>query len=656
MIIRKIKIKNYRQFQGDQVINLQSSLDTNINIIKGSTGAGKSCIYNMIHWVLYNDDKVKSTNKESSENLLNNNIFMKLEEGDSDKVNVEIEFGSHELAFHKVSRSIKIKRLDGLNHSKIENKQLILTKNQGENNWKVIEAKSEKTAFIERHFPSYISDLFFFDGEKLDLFFNSTDKDKKLDDFIMRASGLDTIENIIIKLDKYGKSIVSGDSDEEKNISKIEKDIREEKIKEKSLEKEISDIKIELERLTTDINKGEEQRKTFESIKEQNKKIDALNKDIEKKIDLSKEEKQNYFGLIVRKGPSFLLKDELTSFSNLVNKLEDEGKIPPRLDISYVKELLKSGECICGRHLEDKSRKALESISAAESYVGDALIYTEGRTHVEYIMNDIDDFENEITTSYKKIKELKKDIEDALAEKDEIFEKIKDIDQEEIQQNIQAYNQNIKRKDDLTEDLGGKKYHLKTLTRHITQLETDFKKLLKKSKKTSEAARKTQIIVKAKKILNKLIEDRFDKLRNDIELETNKQFKKMIWKEETFKEVKLDDNFKFKVYKDSGLDAFASLSQGERQILAFSFIAALSYVANIDKPLIIDTPFGRIDDDPTENIARALKEHLTDFQITFLLTGKEFSEEVKQVLRSNIGNSYELDYDKDFTNIKEMQL
>ena len=68
-------------------------------------------------------------------------------------------------------------------------------------------------------------------------------------------------------------------------------------------------------------------------------------------------------------------------------------------------------------------------------------------------------------------------------------------------------------------------------------------------------------------------------------------------KKDSFEKVELASDYRFKVIKTGGIDSFSTLSAGEGMTLAFSFIAALSSVASVYNPLVIDTPIARIDDD-----------------------------------------------------------
>ena len=146
-------------------------------------------------------------------------------------------------------------------------------------------------------------------------------------------------------------------------------------------------------------------------------------------------------------------------------------------------------------------------------------------------------------------------------------------------------------------------------------------------------------------------------LRINLEKTTENLFMDMIWKKNAFDQIKLGKNYRFQVLK-SGLDSFSTLSAGEGMTLAFSFIAALSSIAGVYNPLVIDTPIARIDDegrDPAGKVISSIAKQLEGFQTTWLMTGREYSGEVKNVLDKRLGKYFKLHFEDDKTTLEEIQ-
>ena len=141
-------------------------------------------------------------------------------------------------------------------------------------------------------------------------------------------------------------------------------------------------------------------------------------------------------------------------------------------------------------------------------------------------------------------------------------------------------------------------------------------------------------------------------VRNETEEYLSLYFNDLIWKDETY-DVELTDDYQVKVYGPSGEKKLGSLSAGERQVLALSFMSALSKISGFSAPLVIDTPLGRISSRPKRRIAQNLPDYLEDTQITFLMTDEEYSQEVQAMLDPSIAHEYHLEYENDVTRVND---
>ncbi len=118
----------------------------------------------------------------------------------------------------------------------------------------------------------------------------------------------------------------------------------------------------------------------------------------------------------------------------------------------------------------------------------------------------------------------------------------------------------------------------------------------------------------------------------------------LIWKKKSFTAVNINENYNISVIDKRGNEAIGSLSAGERQVLALSFMSALNIVSGFDTPLIIDTPLGRISKEPRENIASILPGYLKNKQVLLLVTETEYSEGVRKRLKKAVGKEYRINF------------
>ena len=85
MLLKSLKLKDFRQFKGEQSVVFSTDPDKNVTIIMGENGSGKTTFAQAFTWCLYGatdfDDKM----------LLCKSTRQKMMPGDEEKVRVEIE-------------------------------------------------------------------------------------------------------------------------------------------------------------------------------------------------------------------------------------------------------------------------------------------------------------------------------------------------------------------------------------------------------------------------------------------------------------------------------------------------------------------------------------------------------------------------------------
>jgi len=114
----------------------------------------------------------------------------------------------------------------------------------------------------------------------------------------------------------------------------------------------------------------------------------------------------------------------------------------------------------------------------------------------------------------------------------------------------------------------------------------------------------------------------------------------LIWKKDSFKDVRIDKDYNISIIDNRGMESVGTLSAGERQVLALSFMSSLNIVSGFDAPIIIDTPLARITGEPRENIARSLPNYLMRRQVILLVTEDEYTKVVREKIKKAVGKEY----------------
>lgn len=647
MKFEQVSIDNFRQFYGEQQIKFGTDEEKNITIIQGSNGAGKTNLFYALQWCMYDISTDTGSDDQDMLPLLNERKLKEMDHGETAKVRVEIilEEGKPLYSIERVWTFEK--QSDG---PVVQHKRFDVMENT-DSGW---ESKANPEEYLERILPADIRKFYFFDGERLDRYFRpGTEKDvKKTVEDVSQINLLDDAINHLSSTESDVSNEITGDIGEKMEdindrIDDIDDDI-------KDTDRRLDKIQRRKESL---ISRKEEINQEFNSTSVQKAKtLQSERQDLEsdlKNLQSDEEDVQEDIkDTLIRYGPIILAKEAISQTKKEIDELDEDVGLPPDIQRSFLQALLDRGECICGSDLEnDREHKAaIKNLIDEKPPTKTATMALEGRYALEDALEDVDEFidENtELSQDWNTIKADKDEIEDRLQEISDTMKKLGEEDRDwtnleeleeerkDIEGEIEMLNKEYGRKEGKKNDLVEQKEELQQERSDLSE-ELDSQQGLKTKLDTLE---------RGKKLLKNVKDDIMDEIRQDIEEKTEKQFFDLIWKD-SFKEVNIDHDYRIEVINQHGRNALNNLSAGERQALALSFMAALKRVSGYSFPVVIDTPLGRISEEPRKNIADGLPSYLPETQITLLVTNTEYDKSFRDAISSSVGKEYHLDFDE----------
>jgi DNA sulfur modification protein DndD len=130
-----------------------------------------------------------------------------------------------------------------------------------------------------------------------------------------------------------------------------------------------------------------------------------------------------------------------------------------------------------------------------------------------------------------------------------------------------------------------------------------------------------------------------DRLRNRVAKEATAVFKELTT-EPTFMGLEINPNYGLTILDREGRQVTVR-SAGAEQIVAMSLLGALNRSANRPGPIVVDTPFGRLDPKHRLNIMKYIP-HMGD-QVIFLVHEGEINRERDmEPIKSFVGAAYEI--------------
>ena len=124
-------------------------------------------------------------------------------------------------------------------------------------------------------------------------------------------------------------------------------------------------------------------------------------------------------------------------------------------------------------------------------------------------------------------------------------------------------------------------------------------------------------------------------------------FNQLCRKQDLVKRIEIDSQtFAVTLYdRQDRLIPKAALSAGEKQIYAISMLWGLAKTSGRPLPMIIDTPLGRLDSDHRHRLIEDYFPH-TSHQVVVLSTDTELDKRNCEMLSRHVSHAYHLDYDQ----------
>ena len=654
MILEKLVIENFRQFHGVQEITFSTLKRKNVTVIHAENGFGKTALLNALLWGFYGD-KGLTEKLENPESIINEAMAHSGGDPRDIEARVTVLFKNDEQKY-TLTRS--------------------LTLTQQRNDWKKarveleVQRDGETYQFerpdwqIEMLMPLGISKFLFFDGEGIEhLAMRKNAKD--ITDAIHQMLGLKLLQKTIDDLThanvrgKLAKEL--RDHTDEETIQLIDR--------EKKLHDEIKAIRASL-----DANADNQEANVRES-EAINAKLAANReaRDLQQKRELLEAEKLTLtesLRVLTQKLSAAISEDGYTLFADelvlkgrqITMRLRQEGKMPARVLNTFIEDLLKSAECICGTHLQPGSsmRERVE-----------ALLTIAGDQHFNNAVGALDNaigliegigsnMRGLVLDGRRQREEIKAQIRSADLALEEIREKLGGKEDEEVHELEKAREKRKLEERELLRvevklegDISVREAELETIRRQIESSEQEAAVAAKAQRRLAAV---DESVILLRTILDHEMRDLRTVLNDEIALHFRKIIVKDYWAE-------LSEDFILRVKKridtaDAEVHVEVGKSGGEAQITALVFVASLVALARRraelptilkeleggEYPMVMDSPFGQLGDKYRSGVAEWIPSLAP--QVIILVTSTQYKGTVEETLteRDRVGRRYLLVY------------
>lgn len=653
MIFNKLCVTNLGNFAGTHELCLRPSdakVIKPIILFGGLNGAGKTTIFDAIKLCLYGPEMFGAITATKYQEYLRQKIHSsKITVVQPNSAGIAVEFDYAHLGTvctYQVERMWEISGQKVLETLSIEKNGLPLDDVE-KDGWQ---------DFIKEIIPLGLSQLFFFDGEKIQKMM-SDDSNEELKKSILSLLGLDLVERLQVDLKIYRSKFLKGVSTESfaKEISALEgqKELIEASIRKllddkAGLENSIQQLSVRIADYRNKIAaQGEGYYRNRVSLEE---KKNSLGHDIDSIKDKLRELAAGYLPVAIASSYALKLKKQIEDESKYkANTLLSESmkkKYHEMLSMIDSSGFLKMNGIDSGSLRKIKSQLKVEIamlFSVETKQEGQPEIFGFSQKQAMEILGLIDKAINTIPSEMAVLTDM---YEGKYRELQDTVTQLSKVPDDEF---IKPMYETL---DGLNVELGGfteKRANydaqLAELTITRNELERKIEQINNKIRSSYELDEKLQSVLKVEKVLAKYHLHLAKQKIYGLQEEFTQIFKVVHRKDDMIARVKIDpETFNVTLYdrKDKVINK-GSLSSGELEIYAMSMLWALAKTSGQKLPFIVDTPLARLDSKHRDNLVELFFPHASH-QMMIFSTNTEVDQQYFDRLRPHVAHAYNLEY------------
>ena len=648
MIIESLTVKNFRQFMDETKLEFSTDSERNVTVIHGANGCGKTSLLNAFKWCFYGQTDFDTVN----DNILNEASIQSSPINSTIELRITVRFKHEGLHYHAI-RQQHFKRLNSLlaEPSGASIFTLDVTRRDGQ----TIRSSTPQVE-LQAILPGDLQPYFFFNGERIE-HIAGINQGGQVREAIRKLMGLELVDRAISHLGKaknHYRSKVKEKVSEEQKI--LHDDIQQ---IEESIEKYSETAKIQKnreDRAKLQLRSIEAELKKHERSRDLQKDRDEVSQQIQDKIAEIAATKMRQRKLIDEDSFLVLSKTLFRECASLVEVNRKKGVLPFGINEQFIDDRVEMGVCICGAEISEGSA-AFHHLMSIRQSAGNNEIES-AYTGVSAVLKSADAtivrFKDEYASEAVSLSEQNIRLDQLQVRIDEISAQLTHIDDVVIAKLELSHKEFESQRDDAIAERGSANNSIQQLQREVEGKKLLLTRLEELESDQSSARSGMRKVEQMLSTVDKLRGALTNQVRRDLSQRVDTTFQSIIRKPVN---AVIDDDYCLQIMKTSSAGETYIVSEqstGERQVTSLSFIASIIALAKEKHsqkklffqgglyPLVMDSPFGALDDDYREKVAAKVSE-LAE-QVIIFVSNSQWNGKVKQACLPKVGKSYQLVY------------
>ncbi|HHX69505.1 MAG TPA: AAA family ATPase [Gallicola sp.] len=650
MIFKSIRLKNFRQYKKDMTIDFsvpQNDSD-NITLIVAANGVGKTTLLQAFRYCFYGASS-NYLNLPKANELINNTLVDDLKDLDEEIMFVEVNF-THEGVDYLARRERSFVKSKG--YLKENGREIFqLSRLTDKDGWKTL-AESDAIQKIKSILPDGLSQVFMFDGERMERNISDSKFSEELKESILGILDIKKYDKLIDILGHYGKasSVIGMLNSRKKALTaedkKTKKDYDTLQEQKNEIEKKIEGLEKTKVDTEQKISYSEEQQKKLQENVERVNKIKGL----QEKYEQTEEELKNSALKYIKESKNALIYKLLllnkSKYSDFINKSEKQDQFYSYLHINTLNDIIEKKICLCGRPVNAGSSELIRLNNLKQTSLP-----MESSQHLNMIDQkfkkavEFDDELKKLENIKNEMKKLKRDKEDYKNEVVRLRHEISNIERKYGLSNQTNITELIARKEQLIKEIGAYDNQLDIIKNGINRFQKKIDLMDNNNEYNKKINHVISDMIRIKSRLEQIKTDKENDARKILARNFDNNLNQAI--HGNYK-AEIDSKYHIKIVDlNTNKDVTISLSTGQNIIISLSFIKSLIRTAKelsstINKTekygVIMDAALSNLDEKHVDKICRYNLNNMD--QLIFLSFKRQLRDEMYNGIKNNIGKAY----------------
>jgi DNA sulfur modification protein DndD len=649
MVLKSIRIENFRQFIDTNELEFSTDETRNVSIILGENGSGKTSLAAAFTWCLHG---ITSFEDRS---MLNKVLETRMLPGAEEKVRVDVEL-VHGGSEYRISRVQKYKKRKGGKIAQLTPEFHVAQKVRGQQ-----EFLKHPELEMKKILPKELVGYFFLDGEHIGKLTKELKKGKSKD-FAMAVEnllGLKAFLEAIRHLKPGNRNTVIGqynsqfDGDSNREVDSLSKKIQ-------IIQEKIAEVEGRIPELENEIEIGEDrcldlenQIRENERSTEYQKRKDELRESMKKNDSQLSREASILLKNFNNIGASFLRRSMVNDAIHLLVEEEVVDKGIPDIHEKTIQFLIERGSCICGTKFTvgDKIHDHLVEVINYIPPKSIGTLLNEFVARCGEMEKSAQVFFEQFQSNYSHLRTYEVENEKSQAEIDGIVETLEGmVDVGVIQNKLTIEKQAV---DKFTDEKDDKLKLLGALEEELKEKEKARQHLAKQDEKNARIELYRAYAQEIYERLSNSYAEEEAKVRALLQKSINTIFRNVY---EGGMSISIDEKYRIRVLVDEvkGYKSEIETSTAQSTSVIFAFIAGIIQLAkdfsnkadhellaaSEPYPLVLDAPLSNFDKRRIQTVCETLPKVAEQVIILIKDTDGEIAE---QHLGSIIGKTYILE-------------